>query len=303
MNLSAVITQLISLFLTILIGYIAARTGLITPELRKKLSAITLSIASPGIILSAALETGNGLNIPVTLGVAALFYVVMTILAKLFVRLTRTPASERRLDELMLVYTNVGFMGIPVVQSIYGSEGVAMVSMFILLFNLTFFSYGVMLISGGKGFNLRALNNPCIYAALGAILISLTGLQLPGAVKMTITSIGAINTPMAMIIIGASLAHSDLKAAFGNLRLYRVNLISMLVLPVCILALMRVLPVSPMLGGVTVCMAAMPIAGNCAMISDRYTPEDSTASHAVILSTLLCAVTIPLICALISAVL
>lgn len=303
MNLSAVISQLISLFLMMIIGYAAARTGLITPDFRKKLSAFTLGTAAPCIILSSALESSGGMNVPVTLGTAALFYVVMIALAKVFVLVMRTPASQRKLDELMLIYTNVGFMGIPVVQSIYGATGVAMVSMFILMFNLTFFSYGIMLISGGTKINLRALINPCIFAALGAMVLSFTGLRLPAVVESTISSVGAINTPMAMMIIGASLAHSDLRAALTNMRLYRVSTVSMLVMPLCVLALSLLLPVEPMLRGVAVCMAAMPIAGNCAMASDMYTPEDMTASHAVIVSTLMSAVTLPLICAVMSFVL
>lgn len=303
MNLSAVISQLISLFLMMIIGYAAARAGLITPDFRKKLSAFTLGTAAPCIILSSALESSGGMNVPVTLGTAALFYVVMIALAKVFVLVMRTPASQRKLDELMLIYTNVGFMGIPVVQSIYGATGVAMVSMFILMFNLTFFSYGIMLISGGTKINLRALINPCIFAALGAMVLSFTGLRLPAVVESTISSVGAINTPMAMMIIGASLAHSDLRAALTNTRLYRVSMVSMLVMPLCVLALSLLLPVEPMLRGVAVCMAAMPIAGNCAMASDMYTPEDMTASHAVIVSTLMSAVTLPLICAVMSFVL
>ncbi|MBP3656988.1 MAG: AEC family transporter [Clostridia bacterium] len=302
MNLSAIISQLISLFLMMLIGYAAAKSGLITPDFRKKLSAFTLGTAAPCIILSSALESSGGMNVPVTLGVAVLFYVVMAALAKIFIRLTRTPAQQRKLDELMLIFTNVGFMGIPVVQSIYGATGVAMVSMFILMFNLSFFSYGFMLISGGMKLNLRALCNPCIFAALGAMLLSLTGLRLPGVIESTLSSVGAVNTPMAMMIIGASLAHSDLRAALTNLRLYRVSVVSMLALPLCIMGVMLLLPIDPMLKGVAVCMAAMPVAGNCAMASDMYTPEDMTASHAVIVSTLMSAITLPLICAIMAQV-
>ena len=303
MNLSAVISQLISLFLMMLLGYIAARAGLITPDFRKKLSAMTLGTAAPCIILSSALESRGGMNVPVTLGTAALFYAAMIVLAKAFVLATRTPAKERKLDELMLIFTNVGFMGIPVVQSIYGATGVAMVSMFILMFNLTFFSYGIMLISGGAKINLRAMLNPCIFAAIGAMILSLTGLRLPGPIESTLSSVGAVNTPMAMMIIGASLAHSDLRRALTNLRLYRVSVVSMFVMPLCVLGLVLLLPVEPMLRGVAVCMAAMPIAGNCAMASDMYTPDDMTASHAVIVSTLMSALALPLICSLMAVIL
>ena len=304
MNLSGVIAQLISLFLMMLVGFIAARAGIITPDFRKRLSTFTLSVAAPGIILSSALQsTMPGSGMLMVLLVAALFFVVMIPLAALLTRLLSTRAQERRLDQLMLVFTNVGFMGIPVAQALYGTDGVAMVSMFILTFNLTFFSYGVMLISGNMRFSLRALCNPCIFAALGALFFALTGLSLPGPVESTLASIGSMNTQLAMIIIGASLAHSDLHAALTNPRLYKICLARMVVMPLCMLAVMRLLPIEPMLAGVAVCEAAMPVAGNCAMASDMYTPEDMTASHAVIVSTLMSAVSLPLVCALIAVAL
>ncbi|MDO5377315.1 MAG: AEC family transporter [Clostridia bacterium] len=304
MNLSGVISQLISLFLMMLMGFIAARAGVITPEFRKRLSTLTLNTAAPCIILSSVLESeGAGVSMVTVLLVAVFFYAVMIALAALLTRLSRVPKAQRPLDQMMLVFTNVGFMGIPVVDALYGPSGVTMVAMFILLFNLTFFSYGVLLVSGGGKLNLRALGNACIFAALGALVLSLTGWHLPAPIETTLSAVGAMNTPLAMMIIGASLAHSDVRAALTNPRLYRISFLRMIVMPLVVLLIMRLLPVDPMLAGVAVAMAAMPVAGNCAMISDIYLPDDMTASHAVIVSTLLSAVSLPLICAAISVVL
>lgn len=304
MNLQAVISQLIALFLMILVGYAAARAQLITPEFRLRLSSLTLNTAAPCIILSSVLESESGsVNMAAALGTGALFFVLMIALAALLVRVLPVPREQRALDELLLIFTNVGFMGIPVIQSLYGAAGVAMLSMFILVFNLVFFSYGVLLISGGLKLNLRALANACIFAALLALVFGLTGWRLPAPVESALAAVGAMNTPLAMMIIGASVAHSDLRAALSNPRLYRVCLLRMLVMPLIMLGIMAVLPIGRTLAGICVALAAMPVAGNCAMISDLYTPQDMTASHAVILSTLLSGVTLPIICALVLAAL
>lgn len=304
MNLSAVISQLAALFLMILAGYISARADLISPQFRQKLSSLALNTAAPCIILSSVLESESGsADMAAAVGVGVLFFALMIALAALLVRVCRVPRAQRGLDQLMLVFTNVGFMGIPVVQSIYGPTGVALLSMFILIFNLCFFSYGVLLISGGLSLNPRALLNTCIVAALLALLFGLTGWHLPAPVETALSAIGAMNTPLAMMIIGASIAHSDLRAAFSSPRLYLVSLLRMAVMPLCILGIVAVLPIPRMLAGICVALAAMPVAGNCAMISDLYTPEDMTASQAVMLTTLLSAVTLPLICAAMLAVL
>ena len=304
MNLSAVISQLAALFLMILAGYISARADLISPQFRQKLSSLALNTAAPCIILSSVLESeSSSADMTAAVGIGAFFFALMIALAALLVRVCRVPRAQRGLDQLMLVFTNVGFMGIPVVQSIYGPTGVALLSMFILIFNLCFFSYGVLLISGGLSLNPRALLNTCIVAALLALLFGLTGWHLPAPVETALSAIGAMNTPLAMMIIGASIAHSDLRAAFSSPRLYLVSLLRMAVMPLCILGIVAVLPIPRMLAGICVALAAMPVAGNCAMISDLYTPEDMTASQAVMLTTLLSAVTLPLICAAMLAVL
>ena len=302
MNLSAIINQLISLFLMMFIGYIAARARVITPDFRARLSTFNLSVAAPCIILSSVLQSSSSAKeLAGALGAAFFFYLLMIGFAAIVVRLARTPKAQRSWDQLMLIFTNVGFMGIPVVQSIYGADGVAKLSMFILVFNLCFFSYGILLISSGAKLSLRALANPCIIAALFGLALGMTGVHLPVPVESTLSSVGAINTPMSMIIIGSSIAHSDVRAAAANRRLYRVGVLSMLVMPMLIFGVFRFLPIDPMLIGIATICAAMPVGGNCAMIADMYTPGDLTASHAVILSTLMCGLTLPLVCAVMSA--
>lgn len=304
MNLSAVVNQLVSLFLMMLVGYLSARAGVVTPEFRKRLSSFTLTTAAPCIIISSVLESeSSSATMLSAVGVAVLFFLLMIVFAAVLVRLVRTKPDERGLDQMMLIFTNVGFMGIPVVQSIYGPGGVARLSMFILVFNIIFFSYGVLLITRGAKFSLKNMLNSCIIAALIGLLFGVTGWHLPAPVEDTLSAIGAMNTPLAMIIIGASVAHSDLRAALTNPRLYRVCLLSMLVMPLLTLLVMLPLPFDRMLVGISVLLAGMPIAGNCGMICDIYRPNDLTASHAVMVSTLMSGVTLPLLCALLAAVL
>jgi len=304
MSLSTVIMQLVSLFLMMAAGYLVARVGIMTPEFRAKLSSYTLSLAAPCAILSGVLESSST---PATMigavGVGVLFFVLMIVFAAVLVRLVRTRKEDRGWDQLMLIFTNVGFMGIPVINAFYGPDGVARLSMFILMFNIVFFSYGMLLIASGEKINFKAMLNPCIVAALLGLFFGVTGLRLPAVLTSTLSSIGAMNTPLAMTIIGASVAHSDVRAALTNRRLYRVCSLSMIVMPLLTLLVMIFLPIDPMLKGISVLLASMPIAGNCGMIADLYAPGDMTASHAIIVSTLLSAATLPVICALVTSLL
>ena len=304
MNLADVMSQLISLFLMMFVGYVVARAGIMTPDFRARLSHYTLSAVSPFAILSAVLESDTTPSMMLSaVGVSAVFYVFQVLFAAALVRIVPSKREDRGWDQLMLIFTNVGFMGIPVIQSIYGVDGVARLSMFILMFNLFFFSYGILLIASGEKINLKAMLNPCIVAAFLGLICGTTGLHFPAVVEKTMASIGSMNTPVAMMIIGSSVAHSDIFAALRNPRLYRVSGLSMLVMPLLTLAVMLLLPIDPMLKGISVLLAAMPIAGNCSMIANVYAPGDMSTSHATIVSTLSSALTLPVICALLTAVL
>ena len=304
MNLSGVIMQLISLFLMMFVGYLVARSGIMTPEFRARLSSYTLSCVAPFAILSAVLESdATPATMLSAVGVAFVFFCLMCLFAAVLVRLVRTKKAERGWDQLMVIFTNVGFMGIPVIQSIYGADGVARLSMFILMFNLFFFSYGILLIASGEKINFRAMLNPCIIGALCGLFCGTTGFHFPEVIESTMASIGAMNTPLAMMIIGGSVAHSDVRAAFTNPRLYRVTALRMIAMPLLILLVMLPLPFDRVLVGISVLLASMPIAGNCAMIANVYAPGDMTAAHATIISTLSSALTLPLICALLTFVL
>ena len=292
MAVSGIIFQMITLFAMMFAGYVSARAGLISPSFRRGLSSLVLSTAFPCCIVSSVLQSGGAPgSMLVALGVSVAFFALMIALAAVLVRIVPTPKEERNLDQLLLVFTNLAFMGIPIIQALYGVEGVAMLSMFLLVFNFLVFTYGVMLLDGSGDINLRQLVNPGVISALIALFFGLTGWRLPDPVESALASIGSINTPMAMMIIGASLAHSDIRAAFSNPRLYRVSFLRLIVMPI-----------NRMLAGLCVIVAAMPIAGNCSMLSDIYTPDDMTASHATIVSTLISGVTLPLLVLVMSMV-
>ena len=289
MAVSGIIFQMITLFIMMFAGYVSARAGLISPSFRRGLSSLVLSTAFPCCIVSSVLQSGGAPgSMLVALGVSVAFFALMIALAAVLVRIVPTPKEERNLDQLLLVFTNLAFMGIPIIQALYGVEGVAMLSMFLLVFNFLVFTYGVMLLDGSDDINLRQLVNPGVVSALIALFFGLTGWRLPDPVESALASIGSINTPMAMMIIGASLAHSDIRAAFTN--------------PLVFIGLALIMPINRMLAGLCVIVAAMPIAGNCSMLSDIYTPEDMTASHATIVSTLISGVTLPLLVLVMSMV-
>ena len=194
MAVSGIIFQMITLFIMMFAGYVSARAGLISPSFRRGLSSLVLSTAFPCCIVSSVLQSGGAPgSMLVALGVSVAFFALMIALAAVLVRIVPTPKEERNLDQLLLVFTNLAFMGIPIIQALYGVEGVAMLSMFLLVFNFLVFTYGVMLLDGSGDINLRQLVNPGVISALIALFFGLTGWRLPDPVESALASIGSIN--------------------------------------------------------------------------------------------------------------
>lgn len=299
MAVSGIIFQMITLFIMMFAGYLAARAGLISPSFRRGLSSLVLSTAFPCCIVSSVLQSGGRAR-----------------------RHGRRPGRKRRVlraddcagrrARVHRAHAQTGAQSGPADGSCLptsrswafrsfrrstGAQGVAMLSMFLLVFNFLVFTYGVMLVSGNGSINLRQLVNPGVVSALIALLFGLTGWRLPSPVESALSSIGSINTPMAMMVIGSSLAHSDIRAAFSNPRLVSREPAAPDRHAAGLYRPRARRSDQPHACGICVIVAAMPIAGNCSMLSDIYTPEDMTASHATIVSTLLSGVTLPLLVA------
>ena len=126
MAVSGIIFQMITLFIMMFAGYLAARAGLISPSFRRGLSSLVLSTAFPCCIVSSVLQSGGAPgDMVVALGVSVAFFALLIALAAVLVCIVPTPKPERSLDQLMLVFTNLAFMGIPIIQAFYGAQGVA----------------------------------------------------------------------------------------------------------------------------------------------------------------------------------
>ena len=140
-----VFNQMVSLFLLMLTGYLANRFGVIDKTFESKVSRFIVNISLPATILNAV--TGSDMAhdqemLPIFIAAASIFLVAHVVCHFIQKIICWNPTYE-----LMLNYSNLGFMGIPIISTIYGGEYVLHVSIFMMTFNLSLFSYGVYLLS------------------------------------------------------------------------------------------------------------------------------------------------------------
>ena len=200
----------------------------------------------------------------------------------------------------MFVFSNLGFIGIPVVSSILGEEYVVYVTEFLLIYTLVFYTYGIALMDGSFSLSsLKSMINPGTVSGTAALLVILLGIQLPDFIKTAVTYLGNVTSPMALVAVGFTLAHSDWKKIFGQPRLYVFSVIKLLALPLLMLPLLRLATQDQALISVCMVMFGMPIGNMPLILGTQKGIDGTTCSAAIILTTLLCVFTIPILLALV----
>ncbi len=302
MNMSAIFTQMAILFIILATGYAANKFKIMTADSNRLLSKLVISIAMPCTILGSVLSekvTATGLDAAyfmlLSLGVFLLSFIVAIPLP----RLVRAPKSDSGLYWFMTTFGNVGFMGFPVIQSIFGAEAVFYVTLFNIAFNVLSFSIGLIMIAGRGGkLNLKLFLNPMMVASLLTVLIFYTKLQVPAIFTAAVELVGRMTTPSAMLVIGSTLACIPFKDVFTEYRLYLMTIVKLLVIPVLTWLILRLFITDQLMLGVLVALSAMPAAINATMLSMEYGGNAQLASKGVFLTTLFSVVTIPLLLSL-----
>ena len=302
MTFFTVFFQMLALVIMIAAGVVATKTNLLDDHTATKLSPLIVNIFNPMLVLSSALEASGQIPLPVlgTVGLVAfgmffLFIVVGMMVTPFF---SQDP-QQRQLFQLMFVFSNLGFIGIPVVSSILGPEFVVYVTEFLLVYNLIFYTYGVALMEGR--FSLSSLRSMCNFGNLVTIfslIVIVFDLHLPDFVCTAVSYLGGATSPLALVLVGYSLACFPLKQLFTDRRLYLFSLIKLLLLPIAMLVGLKLLPVDPTLIPLFLVMFGMPVGNMPLMLGTQKGIDCTVCSAGIIMTTLFCVVTIPLLIAL-----
>lgn len=306
MGMTLVLQQMIVLFLMMAAGYAANRCRVMSKESEQLFSKLIVNLTCPALIINSVTTSGRLESMGALFaifGAAAVYYVLLPLLSKGLVRLLRVPAERAAEYESMLVYSNLGFMGIPVANAVLGPDSVLYLSIFMAVFNISVFSYGTLLIQPGEGgkVHFRKMVNPGTVSAVAAILLYLLEVQLPSLILQPVASIGSTTTPLAMLVIGSSLARQPLREVLQEKSLLPFTLLRLLVLPAAVLLVRRWFLHDPMLLGALVLVSAMPVASNVVMLCNELGRDSSYISKGVFFSTVFSVVTLPLISLLLSA--
>lgn len=288
-----VLQQTVTMFLYMAIGALLFKKNLIMREGSRSLAHLLLYVVLPCVVVkSFCTERTSEKTLALLVSIAAaavLLILAMAVAGALF--------PKDAVANFSAAFSNAGFMGFPLVTAMFGGEAVFYAAGFVALLNVLQWTYGQRLLSGNgeKGSLKEAVKNPLVLALAIGLILFFTGLPLPGIVSRGISSLAALNAPLAMIILGVYLAQTKIGALFGIPRLYWVSAVRLLLIPLLSLLLLKLMP-EPFaeIRRVLYIVASAPVGSNVAVYAHKLDRDYPYAVQCVCLSTVLSILTLPL---------
>jgi len=294
--------SLVALILCIVVGYICRRSRMLDDKHTSGIADLLVKVAMPCSVFMSLMRpfsTELLVESAITFIAICIIFLLGGVLGGLAGRALGATPGERPVWAFGVAYGNVGFMGIPIISAVFGYEGLFYVAMSLMAFNLLTFTVGVrMFDTKGEhrmGIVKLFLRTPALIGTVAGFGFFLTGLRLPAALEGGVSLIAGMTSPISMILIGAVLAKQRIKDTFTNIRLLPPVALRLMVVPICSWLVLRMFVTNPIMLGVIVTLMAMPPAAATVIFAEQYDGDAVHAAQLVVVGTLICVVTVPLI--------
>ena len=292
-NFALVAGQVVTLFLLMGVGFVLAQLGKLYPDGVSQMSTLVLYVVTPCVIIHAfAIERTDGM-VRLLLEFAAVYALSTLFCAAVALFCFRGEDPCRRGPmRFAMVYGNNGFMGLPLLLSILGEQAVIYGVVSVVVFNLLLWTHGVRTM-GGRVTLRQALVSPATVGLAVGLPLFLTGGRLPSMVDSAVGFLADLNTPLAMIVIGAQMAFADLGATFRDRRLYLAAFLKLAAMPALTLLVLYPLGLDPVLYSALIILAATPTGGTASMFAQQFERDAVAGAQVVTLTTLFSILTLP----------
>lgn len=301
-NLLTTAQQVFILYILIAVGFFADKFGLYTEKASKLNTNLLFYIVTPLVIVNSFLSIDNSPENLKNFGIAALLGVAIHVIGIILVLplFRKTEKSKAGIYRYASIYGNCGYMALPLAQAVLGAEGTFYCSAVIMVFNIFAFTHGIYIIGAQKGgfdFKKLIINPGTIGVAIG-LPMYLLGIELPTVIATPINSLAVLNTPLAMLIFGTYIAHTDLKTMFTDKRIYLVGLVKLIAIPLVMIASFKLFNIPTVLATAIAVSASAPCANNTVIFAGKYDLDTGTASKTVALVSFFSIITMPVMIAL-----
>ncbi|MGN1318227.1 MAG: AEC family transporter [Lachnospirales bacterium] len=288
-------TKLIEMFIILIAGIIGYKSKIITKDGNKILSNVLLMIVNPAVLFMAFQQDFTDRLVKgflMSVLFAFICHIVGIVISYIVIG---KKVKDYDIERIACIYSNCGFIGIPIINSLFGSEGVFYLAAYLTVFNILLWTQGLILTTGktDKKTIISGLLSPAVISIILGILCC--KIKIPKIVADPLNYISDMNTPLAMIVAGATMAQTNILKALKNYRVYIISLLKLLVIPVCASVILLLFKFDETVTYTSIIELACPTGASGTMFALRYNKNALYASELYIITTLLSAFSLPVV--------
>ncbi len=277
--------QLLNIFGKILLllafGFVLSKKGIMKIKMRDSLSELLVKIILPVNIIHASgqiFSKENAMGMLLVFLISSAYFLLFLVTLSIVTRKLKVNKRFRSVFINVMVFANVGFIGFPLLGEMFGKTGTLYTVAYNMSFQLFFFSYGLMLLTGKEKISIRNLfSNKTLYVSIFSIIIYLSGLRFPDFIQYTLGSIGGMMVPLSMMLIGWEIANSNFKEILCDRYAYIVSAMRLIFIPLTLAVILKLLNIDPITASSAVILSALP-SGSLTVIMSQAENNDSAFS-------------------------
>ena len=291
-----ILKQTVIMLILITTGIMCSKTGIISKNANRDLSKLVLQVVNPVMIFMSyqtAYRPELVRNLLLTFALSIGSILVTVAGAYLFVQ--RKEGREHEIERFSAIYSNCGFMGIPLIHALFDMEGVFYLTAFITVFNIVVWTHGIILISGERSFDkvVKVFYSPTMISIALGLICFFFRLHVPAVPAQALGFISDLNTPLAMIVSGVTMADTSIFKLIKKPRIYYVSMLRLVILPFILSVLISPLDISNKVKMTVVIAAAAPPAAMCTLQCIRYGKNSLYSSEIFTAGTIFSVLTLP----------
>lgn len=293
-----IFNQTIIMLILIITGIICFKTGIISKEGNKELSKLVLYVVNPMIILMSYQTDYNSKlvkNLLISFGLAIISYIIFIFGAYLFI--PKRENRETEIERFSVIYSNCGFMGIPLINALFGGEGVFYLTAFITTFNFVVWTHGIIMLSGQKDLRsvVKVFYSPVILSIVIGLILFFLQIKLPSLISEAFNFIANLNTPLAMIVSGVTMSDTKILDVIKKKSIYYVALLKLFLIPAILTIVLSFFNLPDEVRIPVIVAASAPSAATCTLQCISLGKNSLYASEIFAFTTILSVVSLPLI--------
>lgn len=299
-NFVMIAQQVLVLFVLIAVGFICGKKGILTDSSSKHITDIVLYVVTPCVMIMAfqrefSLELLGKILIATLC--ASLIIAGSILVAKLVFR--DKNEGRKKVLQFSVIFSNCGFMSLPLQKAILGDDGWFYGSIFVAVFNIFVWTYGLVSMSGDKKqLSIKKLAfNPGVAGVIIALILFVCKINLPYIISQPIEYLSDLNTPLPMLVIGFYLSQANFKKAFTDLGTYAAMVVRLVAIPVAAAVIMSLCGIDKTIIVAFIIASSAPTAATTTMFAAKYNRDVELSVSTVTATTIVSIVTMPLVVA------